>query len=118
MVKRLLIGLILVLGTLSTYAQGKFADNSPIATQDEVTVVEFYPNPAVDYLSVVLKNSSLQDVKLELFSILGNKLNLQAETMGDFRFRFNVQDLDPGYYLLVVRDDSSRFRQTYKFLKK
>jgi len=116
MVKRYFIGVILLLGLCSTatYAQTSFGTN----TLDGVNQIEYYPNPTVDFLSVTIKNSELNNVQLELFSILGNKLNVTAESMGNDRYRFDVQNLDAGYYLLVVRDPASRFRETYKFLKK
>ncbi|HAA16003.1 MAG TPA: hypothetical protein DCE41_31585 [Cytophagales bacterium] len=119
MVKRYFIGFILLLSICSTatYAQSSFngASNIPF---DGVNQIEFYPNPAVEFLSVTIKNSNLNNVQLELFSILGNKLNVSAEAMGGDRYRFDVQNLDAGYYLLVVRDPVTRFRETYKFLKK
>ncbi|MEL6536372.1 MAG: T9SS type A sorting domain-containing protein [Bacteroidota bacterium] len=116
MVKRYFIGVILLLSICSTatYAQSSFNAGS----LDGVNQIEYYPNPAVDFLSVSIKNSDLNNVQLELFSILGNKLNVSAEAMGNDRYRFDVHDLDAGYYLLVVRDPVSRFRETYKFLKK
>ena len=116
MVKRYFIGLILLLSISATasYAQSGFNSSA----LEGVNEVEFYPNPAVEYLSVTIQNSNLSQVELEVFSILGNKLNVTAENMGGDRYRFNVQDLEPGYYLLVVRDNNTRFRETYKFLKK
>ena len=40
------------------------------------TDVELYPNPAIDYLSITLKNSRLKDVQFEIYNIIGNKLVL------------------------------------------
>ena len=121
MVKRILIGAILFWGFISTatYAQN-VTSLEPLAqaTLDQENVIELFPNPAVDFLTVKILNSKLQNVELELYSILGNRVNVSSEAMAGDQYRLDVQDLDSGYYLLVILDKETRFRETYKFLKR
>lgn len=79
--------------------------------------VELYPNPAVEYLVIQIKNSTLENVRFELHSIIGNDLAIQPEDLGDGKFRIQVKDYASGYYFLVVKDELARFKQAYKFLK-
>ena len=80
--------------------------------------VEIYPNPSVKYLIVEIKNSELLNVEFEMRSIIGNKLNIMAENIGDDKYRFNVKQFAPGYYFIVIKDDNTQFKQAHKFLKK
>jgi hypothetical protein len=80
--------------------------------------VEIYPNPSVKYLIVEIKNSELYNVEFEMRSIIGNKLDVMAENIGDDKYRFNVKQFAPGYYFIVIKDDNTQFKQAHKFLKK
>jgi hypothetical protein len=80
--------------------------------------VEIYPNPSVKYLIVEIKNSELYNVEFEMRSIIGNKLNVMPENIGNDKYRFNVKQFAPGYYFIVIKDDNSQFKQAHKFLKK
>ena len=79
--------------------------------------IELYPNPAVEYLIVEISNSTLQNTEFELHSIIGNEIQIKPEEMGNGRFRIPVKEFATGYYFLVVKDEVSRFKKAYKFLK-
>ena len=36
--------------------------------------VDLYPNPTSEYLNISLKNTKLKDVDIEMYNIIGNKL--------------------------------------------
>lgn len=79
--------------------------------------IELYPNPAVDYLIVEISNSSINNVEFELHSMIGNKIRIEPENIGDHRYRIPLKDFSSGYYFLIVKDEFSRFKKAYKFLK-
>ena len=84
---------------------------------DAENKIEVYPNPAVEFIIIQLSNSSLENVEFEMHSIIGNKIDISYENLSQDKFRIPVKDLASGYYFLVVKDEMSRFKKAYKFLK-
>lgn len=84
--------------------------------------VQIYPNPATEYLIVKLNDFPAEKVRLSLHTIIGNQMDVETEITEDSNnekvIRVKVKDLASGYYLLAVKDDDSKFRGTYKFLKR
>ena len=67
---------------------------------------------------VNIRNSTLRDTSFELHSIIGNTIEVKAESIGNDKYRINVKNFNSGYYFVVVKDDFSQFKEAYKFLKK
>ena len=115
--------LLLVLGFI-TFALGSYAQSGQdfVSFGDELLVqknkVEIFPNPSVDYLNVHIKNSDLSKTELIIHSIIGNQYAIEVENVGPEEYRINVQDLPKGYYLLSIKDATSNFSKTFKFLKR
>jgi len=82
-----------------------------------VTEVELYPNPAIEFLTITLKNSQLKDVQFEMYNIIGNKLNLELDVLSSDSYKINVKELHSGYYLLIIKDPISRYNKAFKFRK-
>jgi len=80
--------------------------------------VNISPNPAVEYLSVKFENPIAKKAKLTVHNVIGNAVEVEAETIDEFEIRLRVKDLPVGYYLLAVRDEESNSRSTIKFLKR
>lgn len=80
--------------------------------------VELYPNPASDFITLTLPARTAQPVEIEVFNIIGNKIRAEVEEIGDRQFKISVKELNPGYYLVVVRDARTRSSQAMKFQKK
>lgn len=80
--------------------------------------VKLFPNPAVDYLIVEIKDSAMVAVDFELNNIIGNTFSLRSEKMEGNRYKFYVKDLMPGYYFLTVKDANSGYKRAYRFVKK
>lgn len=83
-------------------------------TQD--AKISIYPNPAVDYIVIEL-DDSFQSAKFELNSMIGNKILINPEELGFGKFRISLEDFATGYYFLIVKDEGSRYKKAYKFLK-
>jgi hypothetical protein len=90
--------------------------------RDPSKSVRIYPNPATEYLIVKLNDFPAEKARLTLHTIIGNQMEIESEIAEDENqekvIRVKVKDLASGYYLLAVKDDESKFRGTYKFLKR
>lgn len=80
--------------------------------------VQLFPNPATEFVDVKLDQFPAEKVILTLHNIIGNKLEIETEILDEHLIRVKVKDLASGYYLLAVKDEKSKFRGTYKFLKR
>ena len=80
--------------------------------------VEVYPNPTSNYLTVDFSKLNLQKPKIEIRNIIGSQMRISVEKLSKGKHRVNVKDYPPGYYLVLVRDDQTKFRQTVRFSKK
>ena len=82
------------------------------------TSVELFPNPADEYLNIFLVNNSrLKNVEVEMFNIIGNRVDFELEQVASNKFKANVKELKSGYYLVIVKDPVVRFNKAYKFRK-
>ena len=79
--------------------------------------VDLYPNPAEDYINVILKNSKLKNVQIEMYNVIGNRLDFDVDKSNSNTYKLNVKELHAGYYLLIIKDPVSRFNKAYKFRK-
>lgn len=94
-------------------AEGSFSNKA----LDLNNNIEIYPNPAAEYLIVEIGNSTLNNAEFEMHSIIGNKIQIRPIDLGDGRYRIPVKDFATGYYFLVVKDEVTRFKKAYRFLK-
>ena len=79
--------------------------------------VDLYPNPATDYINVTLKNTKLKNVEIEIYNIIGNKLDFELDRTKLNSYKISLKDLHSGYYLLLVKDPISRYNKAFKFQK-
>lgn len=98
---------------LSQYKETAFG-----APGDPVKVVQVFPNPAIDYLTVRMENPTIKKTRIVLLNVIGNELEFESEFIDENEIKIKVKDLPTGYYFLSVRDDQSNFRNTFKFLKR
>ncbi len=80
--------------------------------------IELYPNPSIKYLFVEIKNSTLTDVEFEMHSIIGTRITVDYEEIGEFKYRIPVEELNAGYYFLLIKDNTERFNRAFKFVKR
>lgn len=85
---------------------------------DPKVKVEVFPNPTSDYLTIDLSKLELKKPKIEIRNIIGSKMDLDIDEAGNKRFRVDVTAYPRGYYLVLVKDDQSKFQQTVRFSKK
>ena len=83
-----------------------------------MNIIGIYPNPAVDYIIIEIKKSQLQNARFILTSMIGNKIEVTPETLGDGKFRIDLMGFPTGFYFLVIQDDISQFKKALRFLIK
>lgn len=80
--------------------------------------VDVYPNPTSEQITIDLSKSDVDQPKIEIRSIIGSKMNIFLESAGYKKYKVNVSNFPRGYYLVLVREDRSKFQQTVRFSKK
>ncbi|MEQ9405275.1 MAG: T9SS type A sorting domain-containing protein [Cyclobacteriaceae bacterium] len=108
--KLIILSFALALG-LTGFAQSS-ADSF-----DQDAKISIYPNPAVEYIIIEL-DDSFSNAKFELNSMIGNKIVIKPEEIGQRKFRISLKDYATGYYFLIVKDEETRFKKAFKFLVK
>ena len=76
----------------------------------ELSTLQVYPNPAVDYVVLSLENSRSEDVEVTIFDSSGRKQQQTrfAKSGRAFREQIDIRTLPHGLYLLNVRQGSAR----------
>jgi len=80
--------------------------------------IQLYPVPAQDYVNIKLGQLKAQGIRLSLHNVIGNELPTEVETVNDTEIRLRVKDMASGYYFITIKDDVTRYRGTFKFLKR
>jgi hypothetical protein len=114
LLKKILPALIVILMT-STFSIGQ---DFVTFSDDLSNKIELYPNPAVEHLTIEIKNSELVKPIILLHNIIGNTIKIEVEKISEVKFRLELKDLPNGYYLVSIKDPGTNFNKTYKFLKK
>jgi hypothetical protein len=80
--------------------------------------VQLFPNPAPEYLNVIVEGIDVSNLSLVVRNIIGNDIPVEVEIISTNEFRVRVKEFSTGYYLLAMRDEASNFKGTYKFVKR
>ena len=83
---------------------------------EHVNIIGIYPNPATDHIIVEIKESQLHDTRFVLTSMIGNKIEITPEALGNDRFRLGLMDYPAGFYFLIIEDNPSKFKKAFRFL--
>ena len=65
--------------------------------------LRIYPNPAKDYFTCSVENVELVNPKVEVFNVLGEKLNVEANFLSP-RLTVNSANLSNGFYIVKILD--------------
>lgn len=99
--------------TVST-TEGSFSETHLVELKNQIDV---YPNPAVEFLMVEIKDSDLSNVEFEMHSIIGNTIQIEPEEVAKDTYKISVKNFNTGYYFLIVKDEYTRYKKAIKFLK-
>ncbi len=112
-------GLMLFMALIiSICAIGQSHDESYANPQEIIKNTQVFPNPSVDYLHVRFENPIAKTAKIIVHSIIGNEIELESEIVDEYEVRLKVKELNTGYYILAVHDQSNNTKGTFKFLKR
>ena len=116
---RLVFIVVLATAFQRGWAQQSPPDDFPISQEVDIAKsVHIFPNPATEYVHVKVDELPAEKVQLTLHNIIGNEVEVEKEIVNEHELRVRVKDLASGYYLIALKDDDSKFRGTYKFLKR
>jgi len=79
--------------------------------------VTLFPNPTTDFITIRFEHINVRQMTVSMHNIIGNEISISPEQIDDHELKIRVKDFDAGYYLLALKDEHSKFRGTYKFLK-
>lgn len=108
--------IILTFTCLAAFASFSQNGGNRSLGDDQKTQIRVYPNPAVEFIMVQVEGD-IKEAKFELNSMIGNKLQIQPEEMGNGKYKIPVKELATGYYFLIVKNEEKRFKKAFKFLK-
>jgi len=113
---RLSFIILIGLTVLTLPAHGQFSRET---SSDPGKNISIYPNPvADDFVFVKMDDLDARQVKLTLYNIIGNEIRTEVEVLDQHEVRMRIKDLASGYYLIALRDEGSKFKGTFKFLKR
>ncbi|MDL5048848.1 T9SS type A sorting domain-containing protein [Oscillatoria amoena NRMC-F 0135] len=108
-----------ILAVISLLSLPAHAQYSRETSADVSKGISVYPNPAADdYVFVKMEDLDARQVKFTLYNIIGNEIRTEIEVLDQHEVRMRIKDLAAGYYLIALREDGTKFRGTYKFLKR
>ena len=120
--KIILVALLAVLVGQKSFAQGPGSgrEEAPLMDKrDPGKSVSVFPNPATtDYVTIKFESPQAKKVKLNVYTIIGNSVDVETEAIDDFELKIKVRDLGAGYYLLSLNNPESNFKSTLKILKR
>lgn len=117
--KKLLLT-FLIFTTFSLVGMAQSLQDMPSFENQEIKVrnlIEIYPNPTTDFIHVEIKESEFNSVGFEMYNIIGNTIKVSYEQVRKDLYKIPVKDLASGYYMLIVKDDETRYRKAFKFMK-
>jgi hypothetical protein len=88
-------------------------------TYPTITKVQIYPNPATDWINIVIQgeNFNNEDVFIEVYNNLGELIKKTAY-YSDATMKININELEPGFYMLrIVNKTGTVKTAATKFLK-
>ncbi len=111
--KKTVLALFFLAFGLAAQAQLAYTgDSGRNQRNPEVSTLQVFPNPTVDYFSIST-NQSIE--RIAVFNMLGRQVKLFTFTEGD---RYFVGDLPKGMYLVQMTGKDSRLISTQRLSKR
>jgi hypothetical protein len=85
---------------------------------DPAKVVQVFPNPAIDVVSVKFESALAKTAKITLHNIIGNVIPVESEIIDEHEVLLKIKDLPTGYYMITVKQEETNQRSILKFLKR
>ena len=97
----------------------EYISNTPDIIYPTITQVQIYPNPATDWISIVIQgeNFNNEDVLIEVYNNLG-ELVKKIGYHSDATMKIDINELEPGFYMLRIMNKTGTINTSAtKFLK-
>lgn len=78
--------------------------------------IELYPNPAADFIKVIVLSPFKSTLQVELLDLLGNRIKEQ-QILVNQSLIFDLSDLKPSIYFLRITDTNKQLSITRKVTK-
>jgi hypothetical protein len=95
---------------------GKGYSQKPVVAQSDVqqsTIVKFYPNPAVNFITFEIKEPVERGTVLQVYSFLGRQVG--TVPVNAQRVTLNLSEFFRGVYVFQLRAPSGKVLETNKF---
>lgn len=82
--------------------------------------ISIFPNPATDFVNVQFVNRSSEEVSVNIFNIIGEKINLPIITTannGVTSNRINTSELANGYYMVQIKTETATKTMRLQIIK-
>ena len=104
----------------STYLTQGFHQGSFVITyvgeKDEPELdVNIYPNPVAEQLTIDIRGDYAQDLEYEIYDLSGK--SVFSGRLSDPTNRVNMNRLANAQYILLIKSQSTQFKETYKLQK-
>jgi len=96
----------------------EYVEMTSINEQNASTQISVYPNPVLDYATLIFTTTKAQQIQIKVIDLLGQELiqsNKQVNS-GTNNIQINTQTLAKGFYVLSVKDGGNEVR-TVRFVK-
>ncbi|MGE0089209.1 MAG: T9SS type A sorting domain-containing protein [Bacteroidales bacterium] len=80
--------------------------------------LEIYPNPAIDFISIEIKNTEVKFIQLELYSIDGVLVTNEKWENTGTPYKFELNRFSANQYILKVIDLENKNTSTFKIIKR
>jgi hypothetical protein len=110
MKKRVLVAFLLfaLFCNLGVSAQGNYYNGANRSSEEYTRgVLNLFPNPSVNYATIVLNYIPVNRINIDLVDFNGNLLRRFAFSPGSQQMSIDVSDLERGFYILRVRERNS-----------
>jgi hypothetical protein len=112
---RRILAIIILLTSITAFSQ---KSEERTFNSDLTKGVSVYPNPATDFINIKFELADANAVRVVLYTIIGNEINIEPEILEQHEIRLKIKDLPSGFYILAFHDESSGTKSSRKFLKK
>lgn len=80
--------------------------------------LDIYPNPAIDFITIKIKNTDVKSVRLELYSIDGVLVVNELWENTGAPYKFQVNRFNANQYILKVIDLDNKNTSSFKIIKR
>jgi hypothetical protein len=98
---------------LFSVSEARSQSHSILASDPEVKIVKFYPNPAISFITFDFQKPIDKGSSFQIFSFIGKKV--YDNNSIDQKTVVNLSDFYRGIYIFQLRDQTGKILESGKF---